>query len=147
MDPLFASDPDNEPEPSEPSNIDDTLADDEDEDAEHQNDNEDEVVYKDFDTDNDVLVVDDKPLPEYNFTADLEPEMLEQANFDCNTFHNIVHRKSLKRQPKQKKDKWYKKAEYFLDWLNQFSRHHCKHPVRFYLFVLFSMLHFGTSLY
>ena len=28
-------------------------------------------------------------------------------------------------------EKWYYKAGLFLDWLNQFSKAHCKHPVRF----------------
>ena len=146
VDPSFASDPETEPEQDDDdvADVDETLPDDEDE--EHQNNDEDEIVYEDFD-DDDVSIVDDKPLPDYNFTADFEPDMLEQADFTGDTFHDIEHRNSLKRQPKQKKDKWYKKAEYFLDWLNQFSRHHCKHPVRFYLFVLFSMLHFGTLLY
>ena len=27
--------------------------------------------------------------------------------------------------------KWYNKAALLLDWLNRFSRNHCKHPVRF----------------
>ena len=108
-----------------------TLPDNKDE--EHQNDNEDEIVYKDFDNDDDVSIVNNKPLPDYNFTADLEPEMLEQFDFTGDTFHDIEHCNSLKRPPKQKKDKWYKKAEYFLDWLNKFSCDHCKHPVRFLL--------------
>ena len=149
VDLLFASNPETKPEQddNDVADVDETLPDDEDEDAEHQNDDEDEVVYEDFDVDDDVSVVDDNPLPEYDFTGNFDPEMLEQADFDSETFHDIEHRKSLKRPPKQKKDKWYKKAEYFLDWLNQFSRHHCKHPVRFYLFVQFSMLHFCTSLH
>ena len=28
--------------------------------------------------------------------------------------------------------KWYYKAGLFLDWLNRFSKAHCKHPVRFW---------------
>ena len=59
VDPLFASDPETEPEQddNDVADVDEALPDNEDD--EHQNNDEDEIVYEDFDDDDDVSIVDD----------------------------------------------------------------------------------------
>ena len=88
-------------------------------------DNDDDAVenflYKQLVAEEEEEIVEEEELPTYTEKDNKNPELLRQADYNGETFHKIEYRKSLKRTPKQKKDKWYKKAEFFHNWLNNFS--------------------------
>lgn len=135
IDPSFASD-DYDDKTDEPAtgDIEDGLVDDEDEDVEHQNDDVEEMIYEeasDEENDDRLSVEPEQPEEEdegIESNSDEESDYLAQAKHTGETFHDIEHRKKLKR-PRKKKAKWYKKAEFFMNWLNKFSGQHCVNPV------------------
>lgn len=72
----------------------------------------------------------------------------DESDVDDNDDDYTVQEEDSKQESKNwkqitKKDhksdkKWYNKAALLLDWLNCFSRNHCKHPVRFCFWSFFS---------
>ena len=83
----------------------------------------------------------DNDLNNHYLSSDDESDV--DDNDDDSTAEEVSKEASKDWQQITEKDhksdkKWYNKAALPLDWLNRFSRNHCKHPVRFCFWSFFS---------